>query len=143
MLLFKIRRLSAFLETEVTLNNSGRSNAGRLFVKLDFSDVRDNATVALQNILALVGNDLELPLESERLQNFSEKIDRMLEPGKAAMRSSLARPVANAIPQADAFVEAIDKVVQVRQLIIRWHFSEASQGPSIPRRWLATRHCAI
>lgn len=104
------------LETELILNTSGRSDAGRLFVKLNFSDVRDNATVALQNILALANDEEELPLESE-IENFTEKLDQLLGPGKAVMRSSLARPVANAIPHVDTFVEAIDRVAQVRHLM--------------------------
>ena len=101
----------AFTEVDLELTDPHYMSR-RLIIKLDFSDVNQNATIALNNLLALVDDDDELPLDPE-LQRTSDKIDRMVKQGKALMQSNLSDSVQNAFPQLDSFVDTVDQVVQV------------------------------
>lgn len=76
----------------------------------------ENANVALQNLTSLLDGDEELPLSSLGLDNTNERIALAVKEGKDAMRSKLAQTAAAAIPAIDAFVDKVDKVVQVHIL---------------------------
>lgn len=104
-----------FASTEADLELADPHSAPRrLIIKLDFSDVNQNATIALNNLLALVDDDEELPLDL-KLQDTNDKIDRLVKQGKALMQSNLSDSAQNAFPQLDSFVDTVDQVVQVRR----------------------------
>lgn len=82
----------------------------RLVVKLVFSDVKTNASVALDNLFPLVNPTGEIHLESEALKKSISIIDLVTQ-GEEILRSNSAL---SAIPQADVIVNAMDKIAQVR-----------------------------
>lgn len=82
----------------------------RLAIKLVFSDVKTNASVALDNLLPLVNASGEISLESQAIERGSSIID-LVSQGEEILRSS---SFLEAVPQMDAIVEAMDKVAQVR-----------------------------
>ena len=99
-------------EIDLVLNGSRRKTSPRLAVKLDFSDVKANATVALNNLASLVNDDDELPVDST-MQHADNKLGQVLKLGKAAMQSQFSKSIQAAVPLVDSFVDAVDNVVQV------------------------------
>lgn len=77
-----------------------------------FSDVKMNASVALDNLLPLVNDIEETPSELEALKK-STSIINLVTQGEEILRSNSAL---NTVPQADAIVSAIDKIAQARSL---------------------------
>ena len=74
--------------------------------------MKENATVALANLLALADDDGDIRLDST-LQAADEKVQRVVEQGKALMQNKLSKGFRKALPQADSFVDAVDNIVQV------------------------------
>lgn len=77
-----------------------------------FSDVKMNASVALDNLLPLVNDIEETPSELEALKK-STSIINLVTQGEEILWSNSAL---NTVPQADAIVSAIDKIAQARSL---------------------------
>lgn len=77
--------------------------------------MKENATVALTNLLALTNDDGDIRLDSS-LQAVDERVERVVEQGKALMQSRLSRGFRKALPQVDSFVDTIDNIVQVSHL---------------------------
>lgn len=99
-------------EIVLKLDHFGKRNPPHLAVKLDFSDVKENATVALKNLVALVDNDGEITGNSEQ-ERAEDKFEQVLKQGKAVMQSKLSKSVQTAVPLVDLFLGTIDNVVQV------------------------------
>lgn len=99
------------LELQLELFDNGNVNQ-HLIIKLNFSDVKGNAIIALTNLLALTEGDGEICLDPE-LQATDENLQRMVERGKAIMRSKFGKSIRKAIPQINSFVKTVDNIVQV------------------------------
>ena len=99
-------------EIVLKLDRFGKRNPPHLAVKLDFSDVKENATIALKNLVALVNNDGEITGNSEQ-ERADDKFEQVLKQGKAVMQNKLSKSVQTAVPLVDLFLGTIDNVVQV------------------------------
>ena len=74
--------------------------------------MRENARTALANLLTLVDDDDNIPLDPE-LDAFVDKVERVTKQGKALMQSGLRKNIQNAVPAVDIFVDTVDNIVQV------------------------------
>lgn len=86
-------------------------------IMLDFSEVRVNATVALQNLLSLT-NEGELPLGTDRLESTDSAVEHLVQGGKSALQNDLGQSVMTAYPEVDAFVAFVDNIAQVSKACI-------------------------
>ena len=78
--------------------------------------MKENATVALANLLALTDDDGNIRHDS-MLQAADEKVEQVVGQGKALMRSRLSKSLRRALPQVNSFVNAVDNIVQVKTSI--------------------------
>lgn len=85
-----------------------------LAIKLGLSDVKENATVALANLLALTDDDDEIRRGSN-FQAADQNFERVVRQGKALMQNRLSenKSFRKALPQVDSFVDVVDNIVQV------------------------------
>ena len=97
-------------EIELELTERKQVNAPRLILKLSNSDVKTNATVALNNLLPLTVE--EILSGSERIEDAESIIDTVVSQGKAIMKNK--NTIVNAVPEIDGIVEAMDRIAQVR-----------------------------
>ena len=74
--------------------------------------MKENASVALANLLALTDDDGDIRLDST-LQAADEKVEQAVGQGKALMRSRLSKSLRRALPQIDSFVNTVDNIAQV------------------------------
>lgn len=108
-------------EIELELTERKQVNAPRLILKLSNSDVKTNATVALDNLLPLVG---EIPSGSQQIENAESVIDAVASQGKAIMKNR--NTIVNAVPELSGIVEAMDRIAQVR---LEYEYENATEMP--------------
>ena len=123
----------ALIEAELQLKHRKRSSSRRLFVKLNVSDAKTNADVAMHNLLSLINEDGELTLESKNPEEVISKLDQAISQGKTIMQSNLA----DAVPNMDSFVNAVGNIVQVRQRIAFMIRRSSLLGSSTLKRRMA------
>ena len=106
--------------------------------------MRENARVALENLLDLTDDDDNIPLDPNS-DALVDKVEQVTKQGKALMQSSSGKSIRKGIPAVDVLVDTIDSVVQVSGCKIVAVISPSnlpSGSPSSERR-LATCCCCV
>ena len=129
---------NGLLEARLMLTDSGRLPSQGLVIVLSFSDVRENARAALGNLLDLIDDDGNIPLDpkSDALEG---KVEQITKQGKTLMQSRSGESIRKGIPAVDILVDAVDNVVQVsgRRIVPVISPSYLSAGSSSSECWLA------
>lgn len=101
-------------ESKLKLDESKDGNSENLQLEIDLksSDVKQNTTAALQNILSLLDGDGSSQKPS-LISRTSSNFEQILQRGKVEMQSDLAQAISAAVPQIDSFVDFVDGIVQV------------------------------
>ena len=120
------------------LTDPGRITSQGLVIALSFSDVRENARVALENLLVLIDDDDNTPLDPKS-DALVDKVEQVKKQGKTLMQSSSAKSIRIGIPAVDIIVDAVDNVVRVsgRRIVPVIPSSNLSAGSSSSECWLA------
>ena len=105
---------NGILEARLTLMDSGRVAWQGLVIALSFSDVRENAQVALENLLVLIDDDDNTPLDPKS-DALVDKVEQVKKQGKTLMQSNPGESIRKDIPAVDILVDTVDNVVPGKQ----------------------------
>ena len=75
--------------------------------------MKENALVALNNLLELVTDDYTLAPSDPKLQHAEDKAEQIVDRGKALMQSDMSKSIVFTVPELIVFFESIENTLRV------------------------------